>query len=451
MGPLDSFFQLVFDSPGLYFMFLILSSLLYTLIFRRYIYSLFDPFVLFVVTICFGSADVFMMYYKDHISTYYLGSYVFTQAFFLFGFLLVRPIKPPSVANEATWQILNPNDKTVTILYYVSAITFVVSQIMSFVMAGIPILMESRLLVYREGGGAGIFGRIIAVTSLITIFLMVDRQFNQNKQNLAAKLFDFYVFLFTLFALFSSGSKAALLGIVFIVFYYEFFFRHFRRYFEVVKKVKRFQRKFFIIAVFGAFSALFIELAIAKNDYLNPLFAMLLRFIQSGDIYMFAYPENALELMAWSNPLIVMFSDFIGMLRIMPWENLPENLGSQLYKYFINSDQIKGPNPIHNVFGLFYFGYWGSFLYSFGIGFFLSLLRNKFIFMVPKSKLGGVVFMLVSLPLLSVYADFSYAISSFDNVLLVGFPLIVFVIILTQLVSVICRKPSPRVSAELSI
>jgi oligosaccharide repeat unit polymerase len=443
LGPLNSFFEIAFDSPELYFAYLILSFLLYALIFRRYIYSLFDPFVVLVIGICFGTADVFIMYHKDHISTYYFGSYVFTQVFFIMGFLLIRPIKPPSVANNATWQILKPDDIRVTILYYVSAITFVASQILSFAIAGIPILMESRLMIYREGGGVGIFGRIIAIASLITIFLLLDRQFTQKNRPLLAKLFDLFMGLFTVVAFLASGAKSALLSIVFIGFYYQFYFRHFRGYSEAVEKISRFQWKLFILAVIGAFAVIIIELRVNENESISPLLAMLLRFVMSGDVYMYAYPDGALEVMAWSNPLLAMFSDVLGMLRIVPWENLPENLGSQLYQYYTTIDLIKGPNPIHNVFGLFYFGYWGSLLYSFVIGLFLSFIRNKLIFIVPKNKLGGVLLAMVTLPLLAVYGDFSLAVSNFDNVLLVGLPLIAFAVMLSQFFSIIFRKASP--------
>lgn len=450
LGPIDSFYQLIYDSPGLYPAFLILSSLLYVFIFRKYIYSFFDPFLLFVITSCFGTSDVLMMYYKNHMPGYYFVSYVLTQSFFILGFVLVRPIKPVSVKNKANWQLLNQNDRTVTILYYVSALVFLISQIMSFIVSGIPLLMESRLMTYREGSGSGLFGRIIAVTSLVTIFMLIDRLFTKKKRRTLAKLFDYFMCAFSLFALMSSGSKAALLGIIFVVFYYSFFFERFEGYSNIIQNINKFQRKFFVIAVIGAFFVIIVELTIARNDKLNPLLAMIFRFIQSGDVYMFAYPDNTLEAMLWSNPLLVMFSDFVGTLRLMPWENLPENLGSQLYKYYITSDQIKGPNPIHNVFGLFYFGFWGSFFYSFSIGLFLSFLRNKYIFMLPKNKLGGLMFMLVSLPLLSVYGDISYAISNFDNVILIGLPLIVFAKILSQLFSVIVCKPSLKTTAQLS-
>ena len=446
LGPLNSFFQLVFDNPGLYLTYLLLSSLAYAFIFRKYIYSLFDPFILLVISICFGTADVFMMYHNDHISTYYFRSYACTQALFILGFLLIRPIKPPSAKQGATWQLRKPNDLRVTVLYYVAAITFVASQMTSFVVAGIPLLMESRLMIYRESGGVGILGRIIAVTSVITIFLLLDRHFARQKRPLAAKLFDTFMGLFTVVALLSSGAKSALLGIVFLGFYYEFFFRNFRGYAETIKKIKSLQRKLLILAVIGAFAVITVDLAMTDNASLNPLLLMILRFVQSGDIYMYAYPDSALEMMTWNNPLTVVFTDVLGLLRIIPWANLPENLGSQLYQYFVASDQIIGPNPVHNVFGLFYFGYFGSMLYSFAMGFFLSFIRNKFIYLVPRNKLGGVLLALVTLPLMAVYVDVSLAVSNFDNVLLVGFPLIAFVVMLSQMFSIICRKQKPAVN-----
>jgi oligosaccharide repeat unit polymerase len=445
MSFIDSFFGLFFENTGLFLSLLVASAILYTCLFRKYVYSIFDPMLLVVISFCFGTADVLFMHILGTVSSYYFWSYNLTQLLFLIGFLAVRPIRIKALEQKESWRESDQARITISVLYYFVSITFLVAQLTSFFYFGIGLLQESRLMLYSEAGGGGILGRIIPVTSTMTIFLLLDRFFSNCRRNIVVKGYDIFIFLMILVSLFATGSKSSLLTIVYSVFFYCFFFCRFRDFSGTVQKLRKFQARFFVVACLGALGIIFIELLGAlESSRINPLLALGLRFIQSGDIFMAAYPEDALASMEWSNPLAVVFSDFLGLLRIIPYEELPKPLGLQLYRFSIETDLIKGPNPVHNVFGLFYLGYFGSLIYSFIIGVITSVVRNKLIFALPKSRLGGLMFMLISQPMLGICTDISYSLSLINNLLFVGLPLIFFSMLFGQILFVICNTPSIR-------
>lgn len=441
----DSFFGLLYYNTELFIFLQLLCATLYFFLFRKYIYSIFDPMLLVVISLCFGTADVLFMHLLGRVSSYYFWNYTFTQTMFFTGFLLIRPVKILTPEKTQTWRESHKGKIIIILLYYTASLTFIFSQIVSFFYFGTGLLQESRLMLYSEGGGGGILGRIIPVTSAITIFLLMDRFFSTGKQNCVAKGYDILTFLMVLVSLFATGSKSSLLNLIYIVFFYCFFFSRFREFADTVQKLRKFQARFFVFAFLGAIGIIFIGfLNTIEEVRINPLNALGQRFILSGDVFMAAYPEDALSSIEWSNPLTVIFSDLLGFLRIVPYDQLPKALGLQLYRYFDDSNLIKGPNPVHNVFGLFYFGYFGSLIYSFLIGIITSAIRNKLILVLPKSKLGGLLFMLISQPMLGICTDISYSFSLMNNLLFVGLPLITFSVILGQMISVIIHSPGTK-------
>lgn len=445
MRYVDNFFGLFSHSPSLFITILLLSAIIYSIIFKKYIYSIFDPFLFVIISLCFGTADVLFMHVMGAIRPYYLWNYLLTQTLFIIGFLVVRPIRIKYIENKLLFFESNHKKIQLLVLYYGASVIFVATQIATFVYVGIPIFLESRLMLFVKSGGFGLLGRMNQVFLSITIFLLIDRTFSWKKQHATAMIYDLLLSLFIIVSIFLGGSKSALLNVIYLMFFYVFFFCRFVEYSSVVPKLKKFQNRFFILALIGAIGVISVEMMnVAEVSRVNPLIALGMRFILSGDIYMSAYQESSLEMIEWANPLKVMFSDFLGMYRIVPWEDLPKQLGLQLFQLYVDSDLVKGPNPIHNVFGLFYFGYWGSLLYSFFIGFLLSCIRNKLLFVMPKSKMGGLMFMLISQPIIGSCMDISLTMSKLNNVLLIGVPLILFSIVSGRMLAVISSSQKKK-------
>jgi hypothetical protein len=87
----------------------------------------------------------------------------------------------------------------------------------------------------------------------------------------------------------------------------------------------------------------------------DPLEAAFIRLIFSGDGYMWMYGDDYLSRITVDSPTALLFADFLGVTRLMPWEQLPVHPGLQIFQdLFPGSDSIRGPNLRVDAFGLLY-------------------------------------------------------------------------------------------------
>ncbi len=414
MDPISIVLSSIFSQISFFSTLLIIISLCYYFLFRKYIYAFFDPILLFLISLSFGTTGIVFMYSMEFISDYFFIHYMVTQFLFIIGFISFKPIGKKRQYSNLT---LTENAAQTTYLYIYTSILFVILQVIIYGIDGIPLFMESRLEALRGGFGAGLLGRILEVSKTVAIFVLVHR-YNKLKQPKGiARIYDVLFISFLIATSVLSGAKSTFIELVFIAFYYILFFEHKIGTNVYLIRLRKLQYTLvcsaFIAAVFVSFFELNQVFGKAARD---PLLHIFIRFIQSGDAFMLAYVDNALSHMEYANPLIVMFSDFLGSFRLMSWDELPQSLGYQLYSYNLNSDVIKGPNPVLNVFSLFYFGYAGSMIYSLLIGVLCGFIRNKVINYIPPSLTGGLMFMLVVLPSLGLYGDVTLTLAFYNNI-----------------------------------
>jgi hypothetical protein len=287
--------------------------------------------------------------------------------------------------------------------------------------------MEARLSAYQIGGGMGLISRILAITLPVTFYLIIGRVLKNENKGIIRKSYDYLALVFCFIGLVSTGTKSSILMLIYLLFVYTLFNSQFGNFSLISKNIKKYQKMIFIVACIVALIVIFIEKSFLDNQSDSPFFLLALRFILSGDIFMMAYQNDVLTEMKYANPMVVIFADLIGMLRLIPWEELPQELGNQLYQYNIGGDLPKGPNPQHNVFGIFYFGYFGSLIYSYLVGILVSFIRNKSIYLFPSSTLGGVFFMLIFLTAPTFFTDITYAIQQLNNIFFVAIPILLLV------------------------
>lgn len=398
------------------------------IILKKYIYSVFDPFVYGVVTSSLAYSVVFFLYHMGLISDYYFFSFVLTQTAFFIGFFVFKPINIKK--NKETSKVSRLRYSTVAkYLYVLSVLLWIFSQLFVYYKVGIPLFMDSRLETFAGGTGFGIFGRIIPVTSSIAIIIAMYKIFILHSyKSVIHKYFDYFVILFTIIVAFLSGSKGALLGMIFTMFFIILFnYRAFsdKSIIKKIKNIKRKQRIIFLLAIGAAFFTIIVQFTLKYGDKnVNPLIPLMMRFVNTGDVYMYAYPNGFIENMQGGNPILALFKDFFGMLRLISWEELPKHIGLQLYQDMHNTDDIKGPNARHNVFGLHYFGVIGSLILSFLLGMLTSYLRNKLYYKVNISVLGMVTYILLAQKALAFESDPPYIISQYVSIFIVFLPLL---------------------------
>ena len=82
-----------------------------------------------------------------------------------------------------------------------------------------------------------------------------------------------------------------------------------------------------------------------------------------------------------------------------------------------------GPNPRHNVFGLLYFGFWGSPFYSAALGGIVGIVRNYGWRMIRIGGPSELVFVYLAISIVAVNTDASSFIGDLTNLVMIGIPL----------------------------
>jgi hypothetical protein len=319
----------------------------------------------------FGTAIVFFLFYTQSINFYHFSSYILTQAAFFVGVFAFRSSEQKALQ---TPRYVPQNFYQLNVCFFFFFLVTFVCQLIAYKMRGIPLFLPSRLEAYIGGSGVGILSRVTDISLLCTLLCYYFLLANREQTRITGLHHLCFLVLITFLIL--SGSKSAFLNLVFCLFCLLRFYPSLR---ETTKNVFPFSllRHKLLLFTVGAVFALII-IAVEKNETpLNPLQELGLRFISSGDIYYMAYPNNVYKLIDNSHGFRALFMDFLGFSRIYPWNELPQAIGLDLIKYHHTGDIIWGPNARHNVFGLIYFGYGGSVLFSLIIGTMVGFFRNK--------------------------------------------------------------------------
>ena len=371
-----SYFDLhLLDNIEYILLYMFFNALITYVLMRKHIYSIFDPLFFGMILAVCGYSTVFYLYHFDLINDYYFYSFIFTQFFFFIGFLLNKPI---SMMDYSQYNLVLSKNNKITpafFIYIISSVLFIFSQLFVYYASGIPVLMESRLAMYSGGSGYGIFSRIIYVTSIISLSFSVFRLLLMRNR-LSSNLYDYFIIFFSLIVAALSGSKAGILLLISTVFITLFFGRKISFNEKIEKKFQKNSLSLLILLIPISFLTIYAQLGFESVNEI--LISLALRFIHSGDIFFMSYPNDVLmHLNTNDNGFLAFFRGVFGALRLSSWENLPVNLGLQVFWYHYDTDLISGPNARHNVFGLFYFGFIGSLFFSFILGYVFGFVRNR--------------------------------------------------------------------------
>jgi hypothetical protein len=391
----------------------------YVALFRRAIYSIWDPFLLVLVFSGFGAAVVVYLFAYGLIEVQYLVSYLATQAAFVLGVLWFRPVSPGSFAPDAPAGA--PTDGPfAAMLFLVSAFGYVAAQVAAYAVLGIPLLMQSRLEMFADAGAFAVLKRVIEVCGPVAVFLAVHFAFFDETRTVRRTAIA--VLLFSVASGFLSGSKSTFLALVASMFFY----RHFALRWGRHEWPPNLKRALWVAAIGAGVAAAAVIAIQTAEDPVNPIGLLLYRLMLSGDVYMYAYPNGVIEQMEEGNPILAVFRGFFGNTGLVPWEQLPPQLGHELFRY-VNpgSEMLLGPNPRHNVFGLRYFGPWLSPAYSFVLGLSLGFVRNRLYFRVPPTLLGGAIYASLLAAMLAIETDVHITIGVLSNLAVLG-PLLLF-------------------------
>ena len=426
------FYTLLSRNFNFFLIFLLLSLFLYFILFRKYIYSIFDPLIMNIIFSAVGTCVVTFLYATKMINTLYFYSYFTTQTAYIVGFLCLKPIKFKALTRS------NPHcismsirlENTLTIIYVLSSLIYINSQLSVYFYSGIPLFMTSRLDTFVGSGGFGVIGRVIFAISKVSIYLLFYRLFYKQGRHIFAKIYDIIFLLLILIFSFLSGSKSTFLGIIFIFFYLNIYILKIGSDLDIVKqrKTRRIQFILFVCSFIATLLVIWIQASGNQNTGLetSPISKLAIRIVSSGDTFFYSYPNNVLEEIPDDKPVLALFGEILSALRIISYEDIPMSLGRQLHIYHYSSIYTVGPQAQHNVFGLNYFGFIGAIVFSYCIGCLMSFIRNKAYFILPKNQFGGMVYAILCTFSLYLNMDPVLGLSYFFNCILV-LPLIIFI------------------------
>lgn len=403
------------------------------LLFRKHIFSIFDPLLYYIIfTEAFCIADVLFMGYFDIIDKKYVTQYLSSEFALFAGVLLFKPRVSHlfSVRTDAQTYSLRP-------LFRFSLILFVGLNILVYMIRGVPLLVENRLEIYQVGGGFGLITRMFDVLLVIIFYYLLD-VYRQKGWYWREWLTLFVVVAIQIL----SGAKSAVLTLVFIVSLHAFYSGALsqgdRRLIRLMKKMT-----FFAIGGFLVIAQIQISDISIGAQSLTLLDQMALRFVNNGDAFVYAYPNNLIESLDGSNPMGALFREYIAFFRLASPGELPTHIGLQLSRAFNGFDVNTQTNAKHNIFGYVNFGYFGGILYSLVVGLCIGFLRYKILNRRVTSWKFGVPYILLNLGVLTSASDWDNFSRSVLSVIFIFTPL--------ALLFSLRRYKSPRPRAVLSI
>ncbi len=404
------FMVLLAENPVTYSVALIVMLAVYLFLFRKQLNSFFDPLFFTVVFTAFAAADVVFLWWLDLIDTRYFVQFVSTEAAFFIGISLFRPAKCRNNAFIKAGADAKPylvlwhggERRFLVVLYILSSAIFVLTQGITYVIRGIPILYASRLEYYSVGGGIGSLDRILNVTWFISCYLLM--YCIEAKVRIPRTLHCFVGAALVGSAIL-SGSKATFVAILFAMFYFRFLRRGDPTRSTFDKFLARFQKATLVLTILAAALVIWIQ-TVSSNPFVV-IETFYVRFASFGDAYFMAYPRHVVDMIPSNGAFLALFGNLLAPFRIVHYEDMPEILGYQIYRIIYGFDNFTGPNARHNIFGLVYFGRVGCMFFSLALGMIVGFVRNSLPVFVRSGSAVEPVYAFLAISCVSASVDFT--------------------------------------------
>lgn len=345
-----------------------ICSIVTVVAFRRFIYSVLDPFLIFLLCIPSGIA----LSIGSGLEVYL----VLTAIFFWIGMAVTTPHRVSDMILKNQTGNVIVNIKLLRVFTYLFCIFSIATTLLTFYLLGIPLFSDNPSEAKVAGfEGLGILRRVQFVKDICPIGLLLLIGCSLKK---GIKKFDVVLLILLIVLSILSGSKSSVLNIVFLVYLI----------LKVTPLGKIYYRekkdKFRKIIFFGGISSVavlaFIVSVEAVREGGDFLYSLLYRLMEFGEVMIY-YSDEAVQSFCarnypYSHFLYDELNEIFGMLKLAPY-NLPIGY-NMVTEYWngIENDVITGPNTVFYVKGHIYFGYVGGIIYSFFMGVIFAKVRN---------------------------------------------------------------------------
>jgi len=384
---MGSFFAALLDHiPEFLALLALVAGSLYLLL-RRHISSLLDPlFFLLVLNEAFCITDVLFMYLYGLIEARYFTHYMLSEAALFLGLLCFRPR-----FSRPTPGPLSAEPPAALKTFFVGAFSLLVGlNLLVYTQRGIPLFLDSRLVVYRAGGGWGLVDRLfdILIPGILYYLLEVLRRRRWRLGEWAS--------LVTLIAIqILSGAKSSVVTLLYLIGSYGL---HSGVAGSLGARTGRMLKRLTLAAAASLLLVTFVQTKDVEigGRQVTAIDQVAARAVSAGDAMIYAYPDRTIDQLDGSRPVYAVLKEFLAFFRIVAPDDLPKHLGVQITDRFIGLDSNFQTNAKHNLFGYLYFGYWGGILFSFLLGISIGWLRYVFPGLFPRTWIWGISFMILN-------------------------------------------------------
>jgi hypothetical protein len=355
--------------------------------YRKFVFSIFDPLCLYLVNNSFTIAFVFYLFIDGEITNEaYLVSFLACNIAFALGmYFISRKFKLPKLIQKThSKKEIHESIKVSKILYmllYFIVIIVVLANVFLILQTGeLPLLSsnpDSAKVVMRQDG-LGIVYRVNNILLPLGISICLFKMFSPIPILKSVKSDRLILLgLLTILVLFfiSGGSKGVAISLLGFFVPCQIFNKYFNsRYIMIINKIM------FSLLPIGLISALVV---FVKNSnevkYLDPLQGLMVRLVANGDAFYYFYKYDLIKKINLNifDYIVDSLNPLLSLIKIATYDT---PFGEKLLIESINlTTGGFGPNAPYQIYGLAYFGFIGSCIFSFFIGCIISLVRTRFL------------------------------------------------------------------------
>jgi len=380
-----------------YIIALIISMICSVPIFKVIKAPIIDPYKITTIFTVFANAIPIFLLFTNNISINDFIYFVLSEVLFLFGFLFHfnRELKinhPITIVNETKIYIR---------LFYIFFGLFLIFDLFTFKYFGIPLFLDYRMALYSNSGGFGIIARFLPLFKIYCIYYSLNEIIVNRKYS---KLIIILIFIIDGIL---WGSKS---GFIQIVFVYSF----------IIIKNEAYKISYKVYLVLGSLILLIgiSGLLITNHSLEQSLVTFFYRFIASGDIYYYSYPDQLYKYVNIPDKVMYLPSFFLAPARLMnylPYKSAGIQIYNIIHPYYI--DAVTGPNPRMPIISYILFGWYGLIL-SFLAGRFISFFRRIIKYFFFNSLLLYPLYIYIMIESCFLLYDFAQGISNIFNILI---------------------------------
>lgn len=428
----NTFLSLIFSNMSTYIIILLLVFLVYGLILKKHIYSLFDPFTIMIFSNVISTSVVIFMKYFNLCSNYQFAGYVLTESALLFGLITFKPIKlGVSETKEIEFKLIEKyfDENFYKMFFIIISFSFILLYMIFYYKYGIPLFQRGSRLDNIKNAGY-----VSSLSTGIKIFLtvMIIRNFSRYKlEKMRFNLFNVMVAISLILTILLSGSRSSIIGIIqFATLYFIF---SSKKSFNP-STWRRINKVLLILTVVAVVTAMVLTSVRINIDYAGQvgkpslLKYITIRIISFGDVYIYNYLPHvkyaggtiANGLLLIFSPIILIIKSFLGIFGLHIINNFPQPIGLTMYQVVNKTLIIGGPNSRHNVFGIFYFGMFGGVVLSYIIGLTISLCRNHLFRKLKYTYSNLLLYTTLSYITINMISDISLAMAYLKYAFLVA-------------------------------